>query len=482
MKKTLVLILLLFFAFASPSFSLARAKTNVGLKHPPSDTLLQVSPQTGANVYPPAYPGSFILQYDEQIGLTFTQDSTTISYGLTAVPQVDQDGYGPGYFVNGLTYSNFGPYYYRFGLFYNWYGLPGWNVAYFVWGENGGSELEAGRVVSGITVSSYDQVKLTLYDTNYYSTVWAEIDDLTNSGYWSEPIFTVFGGQSAFKGLSSPYDSDQFFTGVLTDWMHLSPYYGNETAVTYQLVSPPSTLSALSSAYMWIDEYNWQTPMFSGYTQVQYGSDPTKFQKYALEGTAEYSDATQVITGNLPSPSVSISPSYPELYVGQPQVFSSSVTEGTPPYTYQWYLNGAPVSGATSSSWTFTPSDQQIGYNDVYLNATDNACNVGISSTSQVFVGYLLQLSANVTIPRQTFTINGTNCTSAVLPANSLCTIKVSPAIYRTGNRYIGTCTQFVKWVDGSGELISTNPTISITLDQNTNLTAIYHTTFWGYQ
>jgi parallel beta-helix repeat protein len=54
--------------------------------------------------------------------------------------------------------------------------------------------------------------------------------------------------------------------------------------------------------------------------------------------------------------SVTISPDSATLNVDQSQLFTSSVTGGISPYTYQWYLNDAPVSGATNFTWTFTPA------------------------------------------------------------------------------------------------------------------------------
>ena len=53
--------------------------------------------------------------------------------------------------------------------------------------------------------------------------------------------------------------------------------------------------------------------------------------------------------------SVAISPSYVEMAVSESQVFTSNVTGGNSPYTFQWYLNGTPILGATNSSWTFSP-------------------------------------------------------------------------------------------------------------------------------
>jgi hypothetical protein len=75
--------------------------------------------------------------------------------------------------------------------------------------------------------------------------------------------------------------------------------------------------------------------------------------------------------------SVNISPTSVTLNVGQPQLFTSSVSDGTSPYMYQWFLNGAAVQNATSSSWTFTPTS--AGSYTVYVEVADS---VGVQATS----------------------------------------------------------------------------------------------------
>jgi parallel beta-helix repeat protein len=67
--------------------------------------------------------------------------------------------------------------------------------------------------------------------------------------------------------------------------------------------------------------------------------------------------------------SAGISPGYTNLAAGQSQVFNSSISGGTPPYSYQWYLNGNPVANATGTTWTFTPYIS--GNYLVYVNVTD---------------------------------------------------------------------------------------------------------------
>jgi len=80
----------------------------------------------------------------------------------------------------------------------------------------------------------------------------------------------------------------------------------------------------------------------------------------------------------------SISPLSASITVGQSVAFTPTVAGGYPPYTYQWYLNGNPVSGATSNTWTFTPTTSGIYY--VYLKVTDDIGNTTQSETARITV------------------------------------------------------------------------------------------------
>jgi hypothetical protein len=79
---------------------------------------------------------------------------------------------------------------------------------------------------------------------------------------------------------------------------------------------------------------------------------------------------------------VTINPASASVNVGQPVHFTPSITGGTSPYTYQWYLDTNPVAGATSNSWTFTPTTSGIYY--VYLRVTDVNNNTAQSQTVKV--------------------------------------------------------------------------------------------------
>ncbi len=92
--------------------------------------------------------------------------------------------------------------------------------------------------------------------------------------------------------------------------------------------------------------------------------------------TAQSNNATLSVNTSLV---VAISPTHATLYYGQSQTFSASVTGGTPPYSYQWVLNGTAVPSATNPTWTLTPKTN--GNYNIYLNVTDSQNNKAQSNT-----------------------------------------------------------------------------------------------------
>jgi len=116
----------------------------------------------------------------------------------------------------------------------------------------------------------------------------------------------------------------------------------------------------------------------------------------SLGNTAQSDEAAVNVA---PSLSVSISPTSASIVVGESVEFTSTVSGGYPPYSYQWYLDDSPVSGATSSTWTFTPTSEGNYY--IYLKVTDAEGNVAQSETAKVTAsavpvgGYSVSLSKN---------------------------------------------------------------------------------------
>ena len=92
-------------------------------------------------------------------------------------------------------------------------------------------------------------------------------------------------------------------------------------------------------------------------------------------GSIAESNTTTVIVN--PTPSVSVSPTSIVVVVGQSQLFTLSITGGTSPYSYQWYLDGIPVSGATDATWVFTATS--LGFHTVCVSVADS---VGVEATS----------------------------------------------------------------------------------------------------
>jgi parallel beta-helix repeat protein len=127
----------------------------------------------------------------------------------------------------------------------------------------------------------------------------------------------------------------------------------------------------------------WGVDNYSGPYQNETGSDGIGDTPYVIDvnNTDHYPLMNPYSTNSL---SVTISPISSTSDVSQSQLFTSSVVGGTLPYTYQWYLNGAPVSGATGATWTFTPTFG--GSYTVYLEIADVASAIATSNTATVTV------------------------------------------------------------------------------------------------
>jgi hypothetical protein len=237
---------------------------------------------------PPAY-------WDEQLGLSFTEDFSSIAYNVTAVQQADSDGYGPAYLLNGISNSD---YWYQVGLSWNWPYTTGghydgfrmiyevfnsFGISIFPTDGSGGVASFSGNVNSG------DTVGLNLYFSNGNVTMYAH--DF-NTGASAEESFSAEGA-TLFNGMpSSKTNSNGFFTGLMTEQYHVSPYYGDESSVLYS-----DAAFSLSSAWMWIDERNSETGqiLFSDQSLVYYSG--SSFQIFSSNGTSESSNATDFITG-----------------------------------------------------------------------------------------------------------------------------------------------------------------------------------------
>jgi hypothetical protein len=211
-------------------------------------------------------------------------------------------------------------------------------------------------------------------------------------------------GWTVESGVTPTVRSDEHYEG---NYCVATSYYpGDYLPFTLSQRLPQVSTSQISEVYCWFmlgsvqdSDYfavnytdgsisNVTCPGPSGWTKVSITPLPGKNidsvilqQTMSASGIACFDDVTVIATG---LPFVSISPGSAILDVGQSLPFNSTVFGYTSPYAYQWYLDGAPGSGATSDSWTFTPTSS--GSYTLYLNVNDSIGEIAISNTATVNV------------------------------------------------------------------------------------------------
>ena len=137
------------------------------------------------------------------------------------------------------------------------------------------------------------------------------------------------------------------------------------------------------------------------------------FKLYDTVGPQGYTNSSysnMVETTTIAPLKISITSSSTTTDVNQPVTLSANVNGGIQPYTYQWYVNGNPVNGATSSSFSFTPSNS--GTYNIYASVTDSTGSSQNSNTITINVNPSLTISItalkNNIITNQTIIINAT--------------------------------------------------------------------------
>lgn len=254
--------------------------------------------------------------YDEQLGATFTQNLSSLTFNVTALAQTDADGYGPAYILNGLTSAG---YWYQVGISYHWPSSsgsydPSFGFSYQVYGPNdkpvypanGGAGLGSFSKV----VHSGDSVLLSL--TFVGTTVQMLAQDWI-TGATAKASYSSVGASTFVGNPSRPASSQGFFTGLMTEWYHVSLFTGNEGKVTYT-----DEAVALSSAWLWDDEFDTSssgTTVFINQTQtpVSFSNDQQVYP-FASNGITIYGSAHQFITGllNTASSRVTLTPAFAE--------------------------------------------------------------------------------------------------------------------------------------------------------------------------
>ena len=127
----------------------------------------------------------------------------------------------------------------------------------------------------------------------------------------------------------------------------------------------------------------------SGATGASWDFSPSSLGSYSVyveinDTTGITATSNTVVVRVNATPTVSIAAGSIVMNIGQSHLFTSSVSGGTSPYSYQWYLNGSAVLGATSATWTFTPSS--AGSYNICVAINDTLGVVATSATSTATV------------------------------------------------------------------------------------------------
>jgi len=251
-----------------------------------------------------------------------------------------------------------------------------------------------------------------LYTDQTKTTPWAEFVDADTYVTITDPQ-DIVNAQYKFS-LYDPSSSvlmnnNKTITLVYTQIPELSVSISPETAKIKvgESVTFTSTVSGGEPPY----QFQWfiNGTAVSGATSSSWTFTPTSKGHYiihlnvtdSLSNTAKSNQAPVTVA---PPLNVTISPKFAKILVHESVTFTSDPEGGYPPYTYQWYLNGAPVPGATSTSWTFTPTTK--GTYHVYLKVIDSNNNIAQSNIAEVEVssappgGYTISITKNIrTIP-----------------------------------------------------------------------------------
>jgi hypothetical protein len=143
------------------------------------------------------------------------------------------------------------------------------------------------------TVNEGDIVTLNLYFNGAGQVVLLAMDTATGASAQME-YSTV--GSTYFVGQpTGDANFNGYFTGLMTEWYHGAPYYGNVQQVIY------TSNFSLSSAWLWMDEFNANTLQIvfatNSSTLYTFSSNPFLLQGLSYGSITEYCDAQQFITG-----------------------------------------------------------------------------------------------------------------------------------------------------------------------------------------
>jgi len=137
---------------------------------------------------------------------------------------------------------------------------------------------------------------------------------------------------------------------------------GGETPYTYQWYKNGAAISGATN---------------STYTATSAGT----YKVVVTDHNGCTDTSADVVVVSVPDPEVSVTPTGGELNCNVSSVLlTASVTGGESPYTYQWYKNGAAISGATNSTYSATSAGTYKVIVTDHNGCTDTSADVGVVS------------------------------------------------------------------------------------------------------
>jgi hypothetical protein len=308
------------------------------------------------------------------------------------------------------------------------------NTKQYVWTSTTG--LSPSQSDSSFTVSTFGSITGN-YKTQYYLTVNSLWGSPTPTSSWFDD------GTPITASVTSPSSGSTGTRYVCTGWTGSGnvPSSGTGTTATFTItqysvitwkwntqylltvatnptmLSPQPTRNPTGQADpingWWYDEstkVDLTAQTVSGYMFSYWDADGTSqgngVNPISINMLAPHTTTAYYATPP-PAFSVSINPMLASIYLGNSVAFTSTVNGGTSPYSYQWYLDNNPVSGATSNSWTYTPPTYGTFF--VYLKVTDAGSNTVQSDTAKITV---------VTVPIGGYTDNSLSLANRTPPAS----------------------------------------------------------------
>ncbi|MDS0257759.1 PKD domain-containing protein [Thermoplasmatales archaeon AK] len=193
---------------------------------------------------------------------------------------------------------------------------------------------------------------------------WASPDSLPGGGGGGGGGGTTYSYSGTVHIYESGLASGITWSASATNGGSGSASAGGEISLTVKW-STTTYDGGFSGDVSWGSVAGWNTPSVQSFSLSPGGS---------TSKTGDYS----------PTPfSVSISASATSVDDGQTVLFTSNVSGSSGSLSYQWYLNGNAVSGATSSTWTTSslPAGSDSVYevvNDISTSATSNTVTLNV--------------------------------------------------------------------------------------------------------